>query len=188
MLVGYARVSTKDQDHALQIDALKKAGCEKIFEEKASGAKNDRPVLAEVIQYMREGDVLVVWKLDRLSRSLKHLIETVEVLRERGIGLKSLTNPVDTTTASGKLVFNIFSALAEFERELIQERVAAGLAAARARGRFPGRPKLDDKKLKKAEALIAQGFSAKDAAKAAEVSRATLYNRGIVQKVSESNN
>lgn len=140
MLVGYARVSTQDQDPALQLDALKATGCEKVFTEKASGAQRERPQLQAALDYMREGDTLVIWKLDRLARSLKQLIETVEGLAARGIGLRSLTEAIDTTTSGGKLVFHIFCALAEFERGVIRERTRAGLDAARARGRTGGRP------------------------------------------------
>lgn len=140
MLVGYARVSTQDQDPALQLDALKAAGCEKVFTEKASGAQRERPQLQAALDYMREGDALVIWKLDRLARSLKQLIETVEGLAARGIGLRSLTEAIDTTTSGGKLIFHIFGALAEFERGVIRERTRAGLDAARARGRTGGRP------------------------------------------------
>ena len=140
MFVGYARVSTQDQSPALQRDALLEAGCERIFEEKASGAQRDRPELKAALEYMREGDTLVVWKLDRLARSMKQLIETVEELDERGISFKVIREAIDTTTPGGKLTFHIFGALAEFERSLIRERTTAGLAAARARGRTGGRP------------------------------------------------
>jgi len=144
---GYARVSTADQNLDLQLDALKEAGCEKIFTDKASGTKSDRPGLEEALSYMRKGDVLVVWKLDRLGRRLSKLIELVESLQEKGIGFKVLAGQgaaIDTTNPSGKLVFSIFAALAEYERELISERTKAGLDAARARGRVGGRPpKLD---------------------------------------------
>lgn len=140
MLIGYARVSTQDQNPALQLDALKGAGCEKVFTEKASGAQRDRPQLKAALDYMRAGDTLVVWKLDRLARSIKQLIETVEEMGERGIGLRSLTEAIDTTTAGGKLVFHVFAALAEFERGVIRERTKAGLEAARARGKLGGRP------------------------------------------------
>lgn len=140
MLVGYARVSTQDQNPALQLDALKAEGCEKVFTEKASGAQRERPQLQAALDYMREGDTLVIWKLDRLARSLKQLIETVEGLAARGIGLRSLTEAIDTTTSGGKLIFHIFGALAEFERGVIRERTRAGLDAARVRGRTGGRP------------------------------------------------
>src|SRR3954466_6453586 len=141
MRVGYARVSTTDQSPELQLDALRRAGCEKIHTEKASGAKVDRPVLARVLDdVLRQGDVLVVWKLDRLARSLKELITTAEELEQRGIGLVSLTESIDTTTPGGVLVFHVFGAIAQFERALIRERTAAGLAEARRRGRKGGRP------------------------------------------------
>src|SRR5689334_23812569 len=178
MDVGYARVSTGEQTLDLQLDALAKAGCERTFTETASGSKADRPVLAEVLGYLRRGDTLVVWRLDRLGRSLGHLIETVALLAERGIGFKSLTEQIDTTTSGGKLVFHVFGALAEFERDLIRERTHAGLAAARARGRVGGRPKklADPKKLALARALYASGQS--DIAticRTLGISRATLY-------------
>jgi DNA invertase Pin-like site-specific DNA recombinase len=138
ILLGYARVSTQDQNPALQREALTEAGCERIFEEKASAAKRDRPELAEALKFMRAGDTLVVWKLDRLARSLRQLIETVEQLEAQGIGFMSLTENIDTTTPGGKLIFHIFGALAEFERSIIRERTVAGLTSARARGRVGG--------------------------------------------------
>src|SRR5918911_435349 len=141
MLIGYARVSTQDQTLDLQLDALKKAGCEKFYTDTASGAKEERKGLVEALYYAREGDVLVVWRLDRLGRSLRHLIETITLLNSRKIGFRSLTENIDTTTSGGKLVFHIFGALAEFERDIIRERTNAGLEAARARGRHGGRPK-----------------------------------------------
>ena len=141
MKIGYARVSTKDQNFGLQIDALQKAGCEKLHREVVSGARTERPVLDRVVDSLRTGDVLVIWKLDRLGRSLKHLVELVNTLRERGVGLQSLNDPIDTTTPQGRLSFNLFASLAEFERDLIRERTQAGLSAARARGRNGGRPK-----------------------------------------------
>jgi len=144
MLIGYARVSTDDQNLDLQKDALTSAGCERIIEDKISGAKADRPGLKAAIDYARAGDTLVVWRLDRLSRSLKDLIELVSVLNSKGIDLKSLHESIDTSTSSGKLIFHIFGALAEFERNLIRERTNAGLSAARARGRKGGRPKTLD--------------------------------------------
>ena len=147
MKVGYARVSTHEQNLALQKDALEQAGCGKIFDDQVSGAKAERSGLREAKAYVREGDTLVVWRLDRLGRSLKHLIETVTALEERGVGFQSLQESIDTTTSGGRLVFHIFGALAEFERNLIRERTRAGLAAARARGRKGGRPRaLDEKK------------------------------------------
>lgn len=141
MLVGYARVSTDDQNLHLQRDALDQAGCEQIFEDQFSGAKAERPGLQQVLQYARSGDTIVVWRLDRLSRSLKDLIEMVTLLESKGIGLRSLQEVIDTSSSSGKLIFHIFGALAEFERNLIRERTQAGLQAARARGRKGGRPK-----------------------------------------------
>jgi DNA invertase Pin-like site-specific DNA recombinase len=141
MLIGYARVSTHDQTLNLQRDALEKAGCNKLFTDIASGEKAERIGLEQALNYVRKGDTLVVWRLDRLGRSLPHLIATMTDLEERGIGFKSLTENIDTTTSGGKLIFHIFGALAEFERNLIRERTLAGLAAARARGRKGGRPK-----------------------------------------------
>ena len=141
MLIGYARVSTSEQNLDLQVDALKTAGCEKIFTEKESGASVERQGLNEAISFARKGDVLVVWKLDRLGRSIKHLIKIVTELEEGGVGFKSLNEAMDTSTAGGKLVFHIFSALAEFERDLIRTRTKAGLDSARVRGRIGGRPK-----------------------------------------------
>src|ERR1700736_1608001 len=141
MLIGYARVSTADQNLDLQRDALKKAGSKRVFSDQMSGARADRPGLAEALSHARQGDALVVWRLDRLGRSLPNLIEVVAELERRGVGFKSLTESIDTTTTGGKLIFHIFGALAEFERNLIRERTNAGLAAARARGRVGGRPK-----------------------------------------------
>jgi DNA invertase Pin-like site-specific DNA recombinase len=139
-LLGYARVSTTDQHPHLQVDALTVAGCYRVFTETASGARNDRPTLQQLLDQLRPGDTLVVWKLDRLGRSLRHLVDTVTGLADRGIGFRSLQEAIDTTTPGGKLVFHVFAALAEFERDLIRERTAAGLAAARSRGRHGGRP------------------------------------------------
>jgi DNA invertase Pin-like site-specific DNA recombinase len=141
MLIGYARVSTYEQTLNLQRDALDKAGCNKIFTDTASGIKAERKGLDEALGYVRKGDTLVVWRLDRLGRSLPHLITTMTDLEERGIGFKSLTENIDTTTSGGKLIFHIFGALVEFERNLIKERTRAGLTAARARGKKGGRPK-----------------------------------------------
>jgi DNA invertase Pin-like site-specific DNA recombinase len=140
MQIGYARVSTRDQQLALQVDALQQAGCTTIYEEVMSGAKAERPVLQALLTQLRAGDVLIIWKLDRLGRSLRHLIEIVTVLAQRGVGFKSLHEHLDTTTSSGKLIFHMFGALAEFERDLIRERTQAGLVAARQRGRVGGRP------------------------------------------------
>ena len=144
MLIGYARVSTDDQKLNLQQDALQKAGCEKIFEDHLSGAKANRPGLNAALEIARSGDTLVVWRLDRLGRSLKDLLQLTEILKERSIGLHSLQESINTTTSSGQLVFHLFGALAEFERNLVRERTQAGLTAARARGRTGGRPKALD--------------------------------------------
>ena len=141
MKIGYARISTKDQNLDLQIDALQKEGCEKIYTEIMSGSKSERPSLQEMVAHLRKGDVVVVWKLDRLGRSLKHLVELVNQFIQQDIGLKSLHDHIDTTTPQGRLIFNIFASLAEFERDLIQERTKAGLNAARTRGRLGGKPK-----------------------------------------------
>jgi len=141
MFIGYARISTHDQTLALQLDALEKAGCDRIFTDKVSGTKAERKGLTEALSHLREGDALVVWRLDRLGRSLRHLIDTVTELHDRGVGFKSLQENIDTTTSGGKLVFHIFGALAEFEREIIRERTQAGLASARSRGKVGGRPK-----------------------------------------------
>lgn len=177
MLVGYARVSMQDQNPALQLDALTAAGCEKVFTEKASGAQRDRPELAAALSYMRSGDSLVVWKLDRLARSLPQLIETVATLEDQGIGFRSLTEAIDTTTAGGKLVFHIFGALAEFERSVIRERTRAGLKAARDRGRKGGRPPaLSAADLAVAKALLRDpAITVDEVATRLKVSPATLY-------------
>ena len=144
MLVGYARVSTHEQTLNLQKDALQQIGCEQLFTDTASGASTDRPGLDAALRFVRPRDILVVWRLDRLGRSLKHLIETIGALQERGIGFRSIQESIDTTTSGGKLIFHLFGALAEFERDLIRERTQAGLAAARARGRKGGRPQVID--------------------------------------------
>jgi DNA invertase Pin-like site-specific DNA recombinase len=140
MLIGYARVSTHDQTLSLQRDALEKAGCEQIFTDTVSGTKAERKGLTEALSHLRAQDTLVVWRLDRLGRSLRHLIDTITELHAKGVGFKSLTENIDTTTSGGKLVFHIFGALAEFEREIIRERTQAGLASARSRGKVGGRP------------------------------------------------
>ena len=157
MEIGYARVSTQDQHPALQLDALHAAGCTRVFVEQASGAQRDRPQLQAALDYARPGDTLVVWKLDRLARSLKQLIETIELLASREIGFRSLTEAIETTTAGGRLVFHIFASLAEFERAIIRERTRAGLDAARARGRKGGRPPaLTARELTAAKAMLAE--------------------------------
>jgi DNA invertase Pin-like site-specific DNA recombinase len=175
-LVGYARVSTLDQDSSLQRDALAAAGCTKLFEDRASGARADRPGLGQALAFLREGDVLVVWKLDRLGRSLAHLVETVAALAARGVGFRSLTEAIDTTTPGGRLVFHLFGALGEFERDLIRERTRAGLSAAAARGRKGGRrPVVTDDKLRRARLLVAQGLTVREAAARVRVGKTALY-------------
>src|ERR687893_1269192 len=177
MLLGYARVSTHDQTLHLQRDALAKAGCNKIFTDTASDARTERKGLDEALNFLRKGDTLVVWRLDRLGRSLPHLISTMTDLEERGIGFKSLTENIDTTTSGGKLIFHIFGALAEFERNLISERTTAGLTAARARGRIGGRPKtLTPEQRRIAQALYNdKQHSIVEICQTLKVSRATLY-------------
>lgn len=176
-LIGYARVSTSDQELSLQTTALKQAGCDRIYSEHASGAKTDRPELAAALSYMREGDMLVVWKLDRLGRSVQHLVATLTDLGDRGIEFRSLTEGIDTATAGGRLIFHVFAALAEFERELIRERTNAGLVAARARGRRGGRRKvLTGAKLEQARLMKKSGrYTVSDIAGVVGVSQATLY-------------
>ena len=176
-LIGYARVSTSDQNLELQLDALKEAGCRRVFEETASGANKARPQLRDALDFLRPGDTLVVWKLDRLARSVQQLIEVIEQLHKRGCGFKSLTEAIDTTTAGGRLIFHIFGALAEFERSIIRERTMAGLDAARARGRKGGRPRLmNEDSLIVAQALLRDGvLTVKDIAKQIGVSEPTLY-------------
>lgn len=177
MLIGYARVSTADQTLALQEDALQQAGCEKIFRDVMSGSTTERPGLSEALAYARPGDVLVVWKLDRLGRSLAHLIAVVQQLGEKGMGFRSVQEQMDTTTPGGQLIFHIFGALAEFERALIRERTNAGLAAARARGRVGGRrPSLSSDQVKMARQLVTNAdTTVQQVADALHVSRATLY-------------
>ena len=174
--VGYVRVSTAEQDAALQVQALTAAGCGRVFTDTASGTLRERPQLNAALDYVRAGDTVVVWRLDRLGRSLNHLVATVAVLTERGVGLVSLREAIDTTTASGRLVLHVFGSLAEFERELILERTQAGLAAARAQGRTGGRPPLlSAEKLAAAQRLHAAGDSVTSIARTLGVSRATLY-------------
>ena len=179
MLIGYARVSTQDQNLNLQLDDLKKAGCDRIFQEKASSAK-ERPQLLKLLEAMREGDTVIVWKLDRLGRSLKELINLINDFQEKGIGFRSLNDAIDTTTAQGRLVFNIFASLAEFERDLIRERTRAGLSAARARGRLGGKPRgLSKEAQSKAEAARTlfekQEKTVAEIGKLLGISRATVY-------------
>ena len=177
MIVGYARVSTIDQNLELQLDALEAAGCEQVFKDHTSGATVDRPGWRDAQLALREGDTLVVWRLDRLGRSLKHLIDTITGLDERSVGFKSVQENLDTTTSGGRLVFHIFGALAQFERELIQERTKAGLAAARARGRMGGRPrKLGPKQIATARHLLEDpNQTLSDVAEVLGVARSTLY-------------
>lgn len=180
MKIGYARISTRDQSLSMQTEALKAAGCVKIHEEVASGAKTVRPVLDEIIRNLREGDTVVIWKLDRLGRNLAHLIHLTTVLLEKKVGLISLNDPIDTTTSQGRLIFGIFASLAEFERELIRERTSAGLVSARARGRNGGRPKgMSQDALEKAtiaEALYTNGtIPVKKIAEQLDISKTTLY-------------
>ena len=177
MLIGYARVSTGEQTLDLQLDALKAAGCEKTFTDQMSGTKAERPGLAEALAYAREGDTIVVWRLDRFGRSLKDLVARVEEMKARGVGFRSLHESIDTDSATGRLQFHLFSALAEFERALLRERTMAGLRAARARGRNGGRPR----KLSKAQIAMASKLMADpetrvaDVCEALGVSKATLY-------------
>jgi DNA invertase Pin-like site-specific DNA recombinase len=177
MLIGYARVSTDDQNLDLQRDALQKAGCEQIFTDTVSGTKAERRGLTDALSHLRRGDTLVVWRLDRLGRSLRHLIDTVTALQERGIGFKSLQESIDTTTSGGKLVFHIFGALAEFEREIIRERTQAGLSAARSRGKTGGRPKaLTEKQVQMLNNLAAdKDRSVEEICKTLGISRTTFY-------------
>ncbi len=179
-LIGYARVSTDNQHIDLQNDSLRSAGCARIFDDVISGSKSERPGLDAALAYLREGDILVVWKLDRLGRSMAHLVNTVQELAGRGVGLKVLTGQgaaIDTTTAPGKLVFGIFAALAEFERDLIRERTKSGLSAAAARGRRGGRkPVVTTESLQKARSLMAQGLSVREAAGRLKIGKTALYD------------
>ena len=178
-LIGYARVSTASQDLALQRDALERAGCDRLYDDTGSGSIRHRPELDACLDYLRAGDTLVVWRLDRLGRSLRHLIETIGDLEQRNVGFRSLTEGLDTTTAAGRLTLHIFAALAEFERALVLERTRAGLEAARARGRLGGRPTMmSAEKLAAARALRASGeLTMEEIASLLGVSRATLYCR-----------
>jgi DNA invertase Pin-like site-specific DNA recombinase len=178
MKVGYARVSTADQHLRMQEDALKSAGCQEIFHDIASGAKTARPGLEEALAYLREGDTIVVWKLDRLGRSIQHLIQTVKELNEKNIGLQSLQENIDTATSGGKLIFHIFSALAEFERDLIVDRTKAGLKAARVRGRLGGRPSLlDNRQINRMIEMYDEGKNTvAEICKIYDISRPSFYN------------
>lgn len=180
MKIGYARVSTKDQNIHLQIDALKKAGCQRIFEDIVSGEKKDRPKLEKMLEILREGDTVIIYKLDRLGRSIKHLLELMEFFRTKKVELISLSDNIDTSTPQGKLVFNIFASIAEFERELIRERTMAGLEAARHRGRVGGRPKGLSEKAQRtafiAEKLYKENsLYVSEIAKSLGICKATLY-------------
>jgi DNA invertase Pin-like site-specific DNA recombinase len=188
MKIGYARVSTKEQSFDLQLDALRKAGCKKIYQETVSGAKAARLQLDLMLDNLRAGDVLVIWKLDRLGRSLRHLVELIHGLMEKGVGLKSLNDPIDTTTPQGRLSFNLFASLAEFERDLIRERTQAGLSAARARGRRGGRPRglpsSAEVTARAAETLYTERkLSVRQIANRPGISKSTLYaylrHRGV---------
>jgi DNA invertase Pin-like site-specific DNA recombinase len=175
--IGYARVSRLDQRPELQLDALQAAGCARLFSDRSSGAVAERPELVRALDHLRAGDTLVVWRLDRLGRSLRHLIDTMRSLEERGIGFRSLTEGIDTTTPGGRLVFHIFGALAEFERELLRERTMAGLSAARARGRNGGRPRVmsADKTKIAREMYESRLYTVHAIAATLDVSRATIY-------------
>lgn len=178
MKFGYARVSTDDQDCSLQVRALTEAKCDRIFEEKGTGARFDRPALQECLSHLRGGDCLVVWRLDRLGRSTKDLIQTVMDLKDKGVQFTSLQEAINTETASGQLTFHLFAALAEFERNLIRERTMAGLGAARARGRVGGRPeKVSERDRKKIRQLVSENaVPIKDIAQMFSISRGTVYN------------
>ena len=181
MKIGYARVSTQDQELGLQLDALEQAGCEKIYQEKVSGAAKARPQLEALLEHLRTGDVVVVWKLDRLARSLKDLVSLVNQIQDKGASFQSVNDQIDTTSAHGKFTFHIFASLAEFERDIIRERTKAGLAAARARGRVGGRPKGLSKKAQHkailAERLYLEGeLSISEICEQLSISKGTLYN------------
>lgn len=176
MLIGYARVSTQDQNLDLQINALNQAGCKRVFEDKISGSRAERPGLAKALDMLREGDTLVVWKLDRLGRSVKHLVDLVGALHQRGVQFKSLTDAIDTTTASGRFFFHVMASLAEMERELTIERTRAGLQVARQLGRIGGRKRqMTDSKIASARKLLASGVPPRDVAQNLGVSVPTLY-------------
>jgi DNA invertase Pin-like site-specific DNA recombinase len=177
MIIGYARVSTRDQNLDLQRDALSRAGAERMFEDEASGARDDRPGLRDALSHLRSGDCLMVWRLDRLGRTMRGLIEFTESLRERGVEFRSVTEGIDTTTPAGRFYFHILGALAQMERELIRERTNAGLAAARARGRKGGRkPKLSPKQIAHARRLLDdRDTTIKEVAASFGVDRATIY-------------
>jgi DNA invertase Pin-like site-specific DNA recombinase len=178
MIVGYARVSTLEQNERLQTDALDRAGCERLFTDRASGAKAHRPELDHLLDVIRDGDTLVVWKLDRLGRSVQNLVDLMTLLQSRGVGFRSLTENMDTTTPGGVLIFNVFAAMAQFERDLIRERTNAGLQAARARGHMGGRPsKLSEKERARIRGLYQDGtLSVQEIARQYRVARNTIYS------------
>ena len=176
MLIGYARVSTADQNLTLQHEVLSKAGCAKIFDDTISGTRVDRPGLAKALEQVRAGDTLVVWKLDRLGRTVKNLIDFTEQLHTDGVGFRSLTDQIDTTTPAGRFFFNIMASLAQMERELTIERTQAGLAAARAKGHLPGRKRImTDSKIASAIKLLEAGMTPPTVARDLGVSIPTLY-------------
>ena len=188
MKVGYARVSTVDQNLDMQMDALKKENCKKIFQDHASGVKSNRDGLERALDFMRGGDTLVVWKLDRLGRSLKHLIDIINLLNEKGMYFKSLQENIDTSSSGGNLIFHVFGALAEFERDMISDRTLAGMAAAKERGRVSGRPrKLNENNRALALSLMEdKSYSAKDVCKTLGISKTTLYRNLQEYKVLRS--
>ncbi|MCY3874158.1 MAG: recombinase family protein [Rhodobacteraceae bacterium] len=189
MLVGYARVSTLDQNPSLQIDALREAGCEKIYVEKASGARQNRPQLKAAFEYLRDGDTLVVWKLSRLARSLKQVIQTVQDMQARNLEFKVLTQNIDTSTPEGRLFFHMTAAFDQFQRELIVENTKAGLAAARSSGRKGGRPRsMDDEKVRLAEAMLRDTKNypfVNDVIKQLEIGRTAFYRYFPPEKIRE---
>lgn len=185
MIVGYARVSTQEQNLQLQLDALEKAGCIEIFEEKMTGTKRDRPALNEMLRMLREGDRVIVYKLDRISRSTKHLIELAELFEEKGVEFVSIRDNIDTSTATGKFFFRMMASIAELERDIISERTKAGLESARARGRKGGRPKAPKKALQTALKMYhSKDYSISEIVKATGISQATLY-RALKQQESK---
>ncbi len=175
-VIGYARISRSEQSVDLQCDALLAAGCTRIFTDEMSGARSDRPGLKQALDYVRDGDTMCIWRLDRMGRSVANLIEVVAELERRGVALKSLNEEIDTSSPSGRLVFHVFSAIAEFERNLIRERVSAGLESARKRGRIGGRPSaVTAAKARSIRAMRAQGLSTSEILESAQISRATLF-------------
>lgn len=183
MKIGYARISTDDQNLNLQMDALKAAGCERLFTDTASGAKAERPGLAEALAFVRPGDALIVWRLDRLSRSLHELLKTVEKLKADNIGFESITDCIDTSSAAGELIFHVFASIAQFERRLIIERTKAGLAAARSRGRQGGRPTVSEETINTIKALAkTDKRPPNEICKALKISRSTFYKYAALAK------